>query len=180
MSTLVIHPTDKSTDFLSPIYQDAINPKIVTGGWGMEQIISGIKGYDRTLMMGHGCPNGLFSINQFRSGLYAIGSWCVDILKQKNESVYIWCNADKFVERYNLSGFYTGMFISEVSEANFCGLSDITQDMVDESNDTFAVLLGQYINEPKGTMFKKIRASYGELIKENPVAHYNWKRLYVA
>jgi hypothetical protein len=180
MKNFIVHPADVSTNFLAPIYQNIQNPTLTTRGWNMEQIKAGINEHDRTLMMGHGCPNGLFSINQFKTGLYAIGSWCVDALKQKNENVYIWCNADKFVERYELSGFYSGMFISEVSEANFCGLFDVTQDMVDESNDTFAVLLGQYINEPKNIIFKKIRESYGKLIKSNPVANYNWKRLYVA
>ena len=45
-------------------------------------------------------------------------------LKKKDNSVFIWCNADQFVNRYNLKGFYTGMFISEVMEAVFCGLQE--------------------------------------------------------
>jgi hypothetical protein len=31
--------------------------------------------------------------------------------------VYIWCNANVFVEKYGLKGFYTGMIISEYEES---------------------------------------------------------------
>ena len=180
MTTLVIHPKDRSTDFLTPIYDSLNEAKVVKGNKNMGQIINELEHHDRTLMMGHGCPSGLFSVGQFNTGVYVIGSWCVDILLKKENNVYIWCNADKFVERYKLKGLYSGMFISEVSEANFCGLRDVTQDMVDESNDFFAVLLGQYIDYAKEDIYILIKESYGKLAKSNPVAKYNWNRLYIA
>jgi len=130
--------------------------------------------------MGHGSPNGLFSVGNFTTkSPYIIGSHCVELLQQNDSNVYIWCNADKFVQKYLLKGFYTGMFISEVAEANYCGVYDTTQDMVDESNDLFAEVLGNHINEDKYTIYKQVRSGYGDIIKHNPVANYNWKRLYV-
>lgn len=180
MKTLIIHPKDASTDFLKPIYKSVENAATLTGGVGLSKIKEYIQNSERVLMMGHGSPSGLFSIGRFNTGNYVIGDWCVDDLAQKQENVFIWCNADKFVTRYKLKGFYSGMFVSEVSEANFCGLNGVDQDMVDESNQTFAILLGEYINLKKHDIYNNIRDSYGKLAKNNPVAMYNWKRLYVA
>ncbi len=180
VKTLVVHPKDHTTDFLKPIYKTVINPYVITGGVDDLKIKQYLKDSDRALMMGHGSPGGLFSIGKFKTGTYAIGPWCVDELQPKTENVYIWCNADKFVNQYKLKGFYSGMFISEVSEAIFCGLDNVSQDEVTESNEVFSVLLGEVINLPKAKLYKSIKDRYGELAKKNPVAAYNWKRLYVA
>lgn len=178
---LIIHPRDLSTDFLSPIYSSITEKTVVRNGAGFAEIIDGIKQADRVLMMGHGSPNGLFSIGNFPTGSYVIGSWCVSELVKKDNNVFIWCNADKFVSKYHLSGFYSGMFISEVSEANYCGLRDVSQEMVDHSNNQFAQILSKHINNSsKKSMYKAVRDEYGELTTENPVALYNWKRLYLA
>jgi len=180
MKTLVIHPKDPTTDFLKPIYASVTDATVVTGGGNTSRITRYLKGSERLILMGHGSPNGLFSIGKFDTGVYVIGDWCVDYLAVGKENVYIWCNADKFVNKYRLKGFYSGMFISEVAEARFCGLTGVTQDMVDESNETFATLLGEVINLPKHEIYKSIKSSYGSLAELNPVAKYNWNRLYVA
>ena len=46
-----------------------------------------------------------------------------------------------FVNLYELKGFYTGMFISEVNEAYYCGLPGTTQDIIDESNYGFTNII---------------------------------------
>jgi hypothetical protein len=181
MHTLVIHPRDLTTDFLAPIYYNIPDADVVTHGWDDDEIFDGLEIYERVLMMGHGSPNGLFSVGNFYTKTpYVIGSHCADLLQQNENNVYIWCNADKFVQRYSLKGFFTGMFISEVAEATYCGVYDTTQDMVDESNNLFAEVLGNCINDDKYHIYKQVRTMYGEIINHNPVAKYNWKRLYVA
>jgi len=180
MNTLVIHPRDASTDFLKPIYQKIPDVDVVTRGWDEFDVFDGLELCDRTLMMGHGSPNGLFSVGNFSTRTpYIIGEYCVDYLLSQEENVYIWCNADKFVRKHFLKGFFSGMFISEVSEAMYCGVYEATQEMVDISNDSFAEILGDCINEDKHTIYDRVRNEYGKLIKDNPVANYNWKRLYV-
>lgn len=180
MYTLVIHPRDLSTDFLKPIYHNISEVDIVTHGWNDEDVLEGLEISDRALMMGHGSPRGLFSIGNFYTQYpYIIGAQCVDYLLPMEENVYIWCNADKFVIEHSLPGFFTGMFISEVAEALYCGVNNIDQDMVDESNDAFAEILGSCINENKHEIYKYVRSQYGKLTAKNPVALYNWKRLYV-
>lgn len=77
-----------------------------------------IESHDRVLMLGHGSPWGLLSTGQFPdAGLFIIDESMVLPLQNKTNSVFIWCNADQFVQRHGLSGLNSGMFISEVLEA---------------------------------------------------------------
>ena len=51
-----------------------------------------------------------------------------------------------FVEKFNLQGFSTGMFISEVQEAVFRGLTPTpTQEEVELSNQTCCKILARYL-----------------------------------
>ena len=67
-----------------------------------------IKSHDRIVILGHGTEKGLLGFNR-----YIIDSTWIYLLREKN-CVCIWCNANVFVKKYNLKGFYTGMIISEV------------------------------------------------------------------
>ena len=179
MKNLIIHPTDASTDFLKPIYENISDAIILNGGATKDQVKELITRHDRVIMLGHGSPFGLFSIGQFMgSNGYIIDSTMVDVLKHV-ECISIWCNADQFMNRHQLNGFYSGMFISEVGEAEYCGLPDTEQTIVDESNDTFATILGNVINKPLREMYKNTRHEYKLLAKNNPVALYNYERLYL-
>lgn len=179
---LVIHPQDPSTDFLKPIYKGLENTTVVTDGpeWIPDKIIKAIREHDQVLMMGHGYPGGLFGIGFKRT--HVINVDCVEALSEKDNSIFIWCNADAFVSKYNLKGFYTGMFVSETGEALYCGLGHTRQHVVDESNNIFAKELGSILletMEPK-EIHRRIYDVYGVLAKNNPVASYNHSRLYLA
>ena len=183
MNQLVIHPEDPSTTFLKPIYKNAQNKVVIQQHSSPNEVQEGIKGSDRVMIMGHGAPTGLFNVNHFY-GLqdyrpYAIGQKDVEILKASDQNIYIWCNADQFIERHDLHGFYSGMFISEVGEAMYCGVPEANQDMVDESNDSFAEIVGRHIDLPIGKLYARVLAEYGELAKTNPVAKFNHDRLYI-
>lgn len=130
--------------------------------------------------MGHGSPGGLFAIGQFGGGTsgYIIDHSTVGILRDKENSVFIWCNADKFVENFNLKGFYSGMFISEVGEANYCGLPGMDQNIVDESNYGFVNIIGKHINGDSDIIHENVKKEYGIIAESNPVALYNNNRLY--
>jgi hypothetical protein len=185
MKTLVIHPKDATTDFLIPIYMnlksfpDFNDVTIIRGGVTKDELNELIKQHDRIMMMGHGSPSGLFSIGQFpNTHSYIIDMDTVSLLQDK-ECIFIWCNADKFVERFNLKGLYSGMFISEVSEANYCGLPGTPQDIVTESNDYFAKELGSVSEKSLDEMYQHIKYTYGMLAEGNAVAEYNHNRLYL-
>ncbi len=179
MKTLIIHPKDDSTSFLDIVYKNIPNKTVVTGGYTKMEVKKMIFEHDRVMMMGHGSPAGLFSVGQFPlSGGYIIDQITVPELKQKDDSVFIWCNADRFVETHNLKGFYSGMFISEVGEASWCGLPGTPQEVVDESNFGFCEILSNHINEPTELIHQKVKTEYGLIAENNPVAFYNNKRLY--
>jgi hypothetical protein len=165
MKTLVIHPADRSTDFLKKIYEGKDWTVIFdnTICRSREQITKLIKDHDRIIMMGHGHPGGLF--------FTCIDSSMVYLLREK-ECVCIWCNADKFVEKYGLKGFYTGMFISEVGEASYYGIK-ATRDEIDYSNNLFASKLNECIDSENvwGSIIESYRSN-------DLVIQFNNARLY--
>jgi hypothetical protein len=185
MKTLVIHPEDKTTDFLIPIYMnlksfpDFDDVTIIRGGVTKAEVNQLIAEHDRIMMMGHGAPSGLFSVGKFQGSFgFIIDQTTVPLLQNK-ENIFIWCNADQFVNKHNLKGLYSGMFISEVGEANYCGLAGTPQDVVTESNEYFAKELGEVSGESLDEMYQHIRYTYGILAEGNAVAEYNHNRLYL-
>lgn len=175
MNTLVIHPKDRTTTFLSDVYKGQ-DVTLVQGGVTRAKLKNMIRSHDRTIMLGHGSPNGLMSVGQFE-GAYAIDDTFVEVLAEKDDHVYIWCHADRFVDRHELCGFYTGMFISDDLEAWIMGV-DASPWQVRESNLTFALAVSQHSDPCQ--MFEAGGDSYGELAELNPVAAYNHERLYYA
>jgi hypothetical protein len=185
MKTLVIHPHDASTDFLSPIYTGLDDVTLVTDSWSQNQIKEAIQTHDQVIMMGHGSPSGLFAVGQFPTNnpfsSYVIGTSMVEVLSQKDNNIFIWCNADQFVNRHGLKGFYSGMFVSEVGEAFYCDVETFDQASVDESNDTFARQLGECLQSTRDpeAIHGQIKEHYGALAETNLIAAYNHERLYL-
>ena len=189
MKTLVIHPDDRSTDFLRPIYQNIPDHTLITSAESPKAVRDLIDSHDRILMMGHGGSTGLFGLRKFGKRYMnyfgnpemlhanAIDRSFAEQLREK-ECVYIWCNADKFVNSLGLNGYFTGMFISEVSEARWFKIKT-DQKTIDESNDLFAKLVGESIDKGLTEMCAHVHKHYGKLAKKNVVAAYNWRRLYL-
>jgi hypothetical protein len=179
MKTLVIHAEDSSTDFLCPIYQTIEDKTVLRNGFTKKEVAEQIKVHDRIIMLGHGSPEGLFAVGQFKTdNSYIIDSSLTDILAEKEENVYIWCHANQFVEKHNLKGFYTGMFVSEILEALYCQLPLVEQEVVDESNDGFSRIVSKYINDSKSNIYSKTIEEYQDIANINLVAAYNIVRIY--
>jgi hypothetical protein len=176
--TLIIHPKDRSTTFLDIVYESVVDKTVITGGISKEEVNELIKEHDRVMMMGHGCPDGLFSVGQFQTKNGLIVDYnTVNFLKEN--SVFIWCNADRFVRKHNLKGFFSGMFISEVGEANYCGVYGTDQEIVNESNLGFCNIIAKYINEKDSIIHENVVKEYGVIAENNPVALYNNNRLHL-
>lgn len=179
MKTLVIHPDDRSTDFLRPIYSNIKGAKVLTKDISENRLRKEIQSHDQILMMGHGTSSGLLNTARIGKGYLAISNRHVEILKDKR-CIFIWCNADKFVEQYHLKGLYTGMFISEVGESIYCEVP-ADQETVDTSNSRFADLLGSVLTDDPSDyklIFEHVKNSYGELASVNKIADYNNQRWY--
>ena len=65
MKTLVIHPKDRSTDFLKPIYHGRNDTTVITGGCTKEDVNDAIDKHDHIIMLGHGTPQGLLAMGNF-------------------------------------------------------------------------------------------------------------------
>lgn len=142
MNTLVIHPDDRSTDCLKAIYEGKGFDVITQSDEGVADLIPQ---YDRIIMLGHGSPEGLFSVGQF-PGAYVIDFRHAKLLQGK-KNIYIWCHASDYVKKHDLKGYASGMFISEVYEGHWYKISS-TQAAITKSNDHFSELLGKHLEEP--------------------------------
>ncbi|MCK9476783.1 MAG: hypothetical protein M0R46_12730 [Candidatus Muirbacterium halophilum] len=139
MKTLIIHPKDESTDFLSVIYEGMTNSEVLRSNPQCFGIKKDIKKADRIIMLGHGTESGLLGFNR-----YIINSEHVQLLKNK-KCIFIWCNAKDFTTKYNLDGFATGMIISEIEEAHHFYINT-NCDEIKLSNEMFANALRKAIN----------------------------------
>lgn len=148
MKDLIIHPKDPTTSFPSQIYTPLVDKTVVNCGTTKSELRKMIESHDRVLMLGHGSPWGLLNPGQFpNADSYIVGDSMVSLLKNKTNSVFIWCNADQLVQRHGLSGLYSAMFISEVGEGFYYGFDDVDWNMIDQSNDRFVSIVSKYLNE---------------------------------
>lgn len=240
MRKLIIHPKDKTTDFLKGIYHGRNDVTVITGGCTKDDVKDAIAKHDHIIMMGHGTPQGLLAMNQFNgkpkkpvvtpkpstairasgkpvtnddikdfyrsnkteddwfadrkvgSGYnysgggsyytslttgYIIDDSMADLLRGKKLTA-IWCNADQYMEWNELDGFYTGMFISDESEAKMIGCAETDQWLVDQQNYAFVEVVRRFLDQDGGVLHEALMNQYGPLAERNPVAKYNVKRMY--
>ncbi len=179
MQTLIIHPDDRSTDFLRPIYTKLLDVTVITKNCTRDALLALIQVHDQIIILGHGSPDGLINVSHIGWEGYVIGDWNARFLKDK-QLVAVWCHANLFMEKHKLSGLYSGMFISEVAEAMMYGIKT-TQEEVDESNNVFSTTFGNVIPyTAQEEVFKKVKRTYTELAKTNIIAKYNSSRWYHA
>ena len=170
---LIIHPEDKSTDFLKLIYEgkdyDVINSCDVTD----KEIRAAIKKHDKIIMMGHGIGSGL--LNPRHGGLI-INDSHADLLREK-ETVSIWCYSDRYFRRNEIPGFHTGMIISEVLEEMFVlGYAPLDRDELLNNMEYFATIVGECIDGSADWMKKYILSKYND---DDPVTEFNRNNIIV-
>lgn len=170
MSTLVIHPFDITTNFLSEIYQDK-NWTVIKDSISTRKLYLEIKNHDNIIMLGHGTSNGLLGW-----GKYVIDPSWVYLLREKN-CIGIWCHADIFFEKYGLKGLYSGMIISEMQEALYYSILTNLPEII-ESNELLAESIKKsiHINDDK-KMLESIKSIYQT--KNNPIILFNQNNLFI-
>ena len=123
-------------------------------------------------MLGHGTEYGLIGHRRL-----IIDSRLVYLLRQKPESVFIWCNADEFVRRYQLKGFFTGMIISEYEEAMmFINISSIKIENIQDSNVLFSSTIKNAIDLMSKEMYNNVKENYISL--QNNIIQFNSENIY--
>ena len=181
MKTLVIHPSDRSTDFLKIIYEDKdydvltdFRNCISIGG--KQRLINTMKKYDRIIMMGHGTPSGLLNVVDGRFVGYVIDDNFTKILKEK-ETISIWCNSDKFFAPRHIKGFHTGMIISEVAEARYVlGYTPLDKEQTLDNMEKFSTIVRDCIEKTPKEMQEYILEKYNF---DDDVTRYNRKNIIV-
>jgi hypothetical protein len=165
MKTLVIHPKDSTTNFLSVIYSDK-DWTVINTNTSKKILKEQIKTHDRIVMLGHGTEKGLIGFDRL-----VIDSTWVFLLREKI-CVCIWCNADVFLEKYGLKGYYTGMIISEYEEAIMCCVPT-NSFWISESNTDFALAIKNSIDDEN--MLEKAKLLYEG---NTSVVEFNRNNLY--
>lgn len=90
---------------------------------------------DTLLLCGHGTAYGLL-FPRLDYSEYIIHPNNKDLINAKNV-ICIWCHASSFGTAYNIAGFYTSMFISNINEAYDNGCCNSTDEQIARSNTMF-------------------------------------------
>lgn len=141
---LVIHiiSTEDTNDF-SGIY-DGLDATILINPTTSECRRAIINETEQIVLIGHGTEYGL--LNQRLDG-YIIDPRMVQFLRGK-DVIGIWCNASNFADRYELTGFFTSMFISNNRELIECGFQtfDNCDEEIRRQNQIFASRINQLLS----------------------------------
>lgn len=119
---LVIHPIDKTTEFLNGLYNELDGVLKLDQGCSNHEIkhqLSCTPSCETIMMLGHGSDKGLFSRSDDANKEFdriIVGHAHAYYLR-KHRLIGIWCHASLFAEAEHLHGLFSGMFISEMEEA---------------------------------------------------------------
>ena len=130
---------------------------------------------EQIVLIGHGTECGL--LNQRLDG-YIIDSRMVQFLRGK-DVIGIWCNASNFADRYDLTGFFTSMFISNSRELIECGFQtfDNCDEEIMRQNQIFASRINQLLstNTPSREWAAIL---FDSLNNEERFVYYNYEAMY--
>ena len=126
-------------------------------------------------MIGHGTDYCL--LNKNLNGYFIDSGW-VNLLRNKT-IIGIWCNASNFADRYDLTGFFTSMFISNAQELIECGFQtfDNCDEVIRIQNQIFASRINQLLsaNTPSRDWATIL---FDSLDNEERFVYYNYEAMY--
>ena len=175
---LVIHPLDKSTEFLRKVYEgkgyDVISD---FSHINRAALFKEIESHDKIIMLGHGTNHGLLNPGFPNYGWnYLIDAAFAEVLRRKI-TISIWCNSDGFFDYHGIPGFHTGMIISETAEQQMVlGKVYLNTEKQLENMEKFSTIVGECIEESPEVMKNYILTYYNDRDK---VTEYNRKNITV-
>lgn len=174
---LVIHPKDQSTDFLKILYEGREDVRLIDGYTSSKEIrhlLNHVHPGETVLLLGHGCPDGLFALEENCYRLINMHGFSYYL--RKHFVVGVFCFVNQFAEKECLFGLFTGMVISEKTEAETINVN-MTQEELDRENVKFAARLRKLLDEncPANEIPKRIKAM-GEAKTEH--IRYNYDSVY--
>lgn len=149
---LVIHPKDKTTAMLSALYE-GLGARVIDDCCSTKEVgrlLHHVSTQERIMLLGHGSDKGLF----FREDdcrdefdrIIVGHSHAYHLRRHGGNIVAVWCNADLFARAEGLHGLFSGMIISEQSEAQLYQV-ETTQEELDRENLKLARRLRALLDE---------------------------------
>lgn len=143
---LVIHPADSTTSMLTALYSGQAY-HLLDQQSGSHEIRTRIRlapPHERIMILGHGCPRGLFSKNFDNASSYdrliINHRHTYHLRRHGGNLIGIWCHARLFAEKERLHGLFSGMIISEPEEAQEYGLITTPQELDTVNTSLFTQL----------------------------------------
>lgn len=182
MKRLIIHPQDRTTDFLKIIYEGWEDSEIHTEkltSKEVKQLFHHCPTTSQIMLLGHGSYKGLFYREDETKPLFdcvMVGHTHRHFLQHRHNIIAIFCNADQFARAEGLHGLFSGMIISELSEAKEYGVLT-TQEELDRENARFASRIRQLLDE--GCLLHEIPTRMKEMDDtHSELTDFNYKNIY--
>ena len=107
----------------------------------MEHLLHHVSTQERIMLLGHGSDKGLFyreddTRDEFDKIIVG-HPHAFQLRKHGGNLIGIWCHADKFARTEGLHGFFSGMIISEESEAEEYGITAAKQEILKSNTIMF-------------------------------------------
>lgn len=126
---LVIHPKDRTTFMLEALYRD-LDAQVITDDQptkAIGRLLNHVSTHERVMLLGHGSDKGLFyrkdDTGPGFDRLIVSHSHGFQLRRHGANLVGIWCHADLFARSEGLHGLFSGMIITEMSEAALYGVA---------------------------------------------------------
>ena len=171
----LIHPADPSTEFLGALYPEGVQR--VTEKASGKEISRFLNHSSKVILLGHGTEVGLLSPDSSGNpfGRYIISRSHRYYLRRIKEIIGIWCNANIFASSLGLHGLFSGMMISELSEAQELGIPT-SQEELDRENILWAQRLGDLLRS--GVPLNQIPEIFKTLdTSKTPLTKFNYRCL---
>ena len=149
---IVIHPKDWTTAMLSTLYE-GLEVQVIDGDCStkeMNRLLHHVSPQERIMVLGHGSDKGLFFRHDDSKEVFdriIVGHpHAYHLRRHGGNIVAVWCNADRFAKAEGLHGLFTGMIVSELSEALLYEV-ETTQEELDCENVKLAQRLRTLLDE---------------------------------
>ena len=175
---LVIHPIDRTTEVLKMLYA-GLDARVVSDDCSnkeMDHLLKHTSTQERVMLLGHGSDKGLFfrrddTKNEFDKVIVAHRNNYM-LRRHDGNIIGIWCHANLFAQAEGLHGLFSGMMISEESEAEEYGIA-ATHEEILASNKVMLCKLRRLLDEhvPLHEIPARMRALDNE---HTPLSEFNY------
>ena len=186
MSKIIIYDKDhdESIQFLKELYENgpSWHPSPLGRDASKSLITRRIKNNDEIWMLGHGGSDGLYSRHDFTQMFdrYLISSRNVQHLRGK-KLFGMWCYANRFAQKYRLNGLFSGMIISEQTEAEWVLGLNVKKKTIENCNRKLVDTLNMYLETQPFEEIPTLMANHDrgeETDEERIINDFNFKSWY--